>query len=60
MHMQGTPPTMQQNPTYDDVTAEVAKFLEARLQAAADVGIAGSRVVLDPGIGFGKSLAQNN
>ena len=59
MHMQGTPPTMQQNPAYDDVTAEVAEFLEARLQAAADVGIAGSRVVLDPGVGFGKTAEHN-
>ena len=59
MHMQGSPPTMQQNPTYDDVTAEVTKFLETRLQAAADVGIAGSRVVLDPGVGFGKTAEHN-
>ena len=55
MHMQGTPPTMQQHPTYDDVVAEVSGFLEARLQAAAESGIAGDRVVLDPGIGFGKT-----
>ena len=59
MHMQGSPPTMQQNPVYGDVTAEVANFLEARLQAAADVGIAGSRVVLDPGVGFGKTAEHN-
>ncbi len=50
---------MQQNPVYGDVTAEVANFLEARLQAAADVGIAGSRVVLDPGLGFGKTAEHN-
>jgi dihydropteroate synthase len=59
MHMKGTPPTMQANPVYDDVTAEVAQFLEARLQAAADVGIAGTRVVLDPGVGFGKTAEHN-
>ena len=59
MHMQGSPPTMQQNPVYDDVTADVATFLEARLQAAADVGIAGTRVVLDPGVGFGKTAEHN-
>ncbi len=59
MHMKGTPPTMQAYPVYDDVTAEVAQFLEARLQAAADVGIAGSRVVLDPGVGFGKTAEHN-
>src|SRR5262245_11732719 len=41
MHMRGTPPTMQANPTYDDVVAEVGRFLEARLQAAVDLGIAG-------------------
>ncbi len=59
MHMQGTPQTMQQNPVYDDVTDEVTKFLEARLQAAADMGIAGSQVVLDPGVGFGKTREHN-
>jgi dihydropteroate synthase len=59
MHMQGTPATMQVNPTYDDVSAEVAAFLEARLQATADLGIARARVVLDPGIGFGKSFEHN-
>ncbi|MFO0929271.1 MAG: dihydropteroate synthase [Gemmataceae bacterium] len=59
MHMQGTPETMQQQPTYQDVVAEVAAFLEARLQAAADLGIAETRVVLDPGIGFGKTTEHN-
>ena len=59
MHMQGTPQTMQANPVYDDVVADVARFLEARLQAAEDVGIAGSRVVLDPGVGFGKTAEHN-
>jgi dihydropteroate synthase len=59
MHMQGTPATMQANPHYDEVVTEVAAFLEARLQACADVGIAGSQVVLDPGIGFGKTPEQS-
>ena len=59
MHMQGTPQTMQQNPTYDDVTRTVADFLESRLQALAVLGIARSRVVLDPGIGFGKTGEHN-
>jgi dihydropteroate synthase len=59
MHMQGSPQTMQQNPVYDDVTSDVAGFLEARLQAAADMGIAGSQVVLDPGVGFGKTREHN-
>jgi dihydropteroate synthase len=59
MHMLGTPPTMQRNPRYSDVVGEVAAFLEERLQAAADLGIAGEQVVLDPGIGFGKSHEHN-
>jgi dihydropteroate synthase len=59
MHMQGTPATMQVNPTYADVSAEVADFLEARLQAIAELGIARTQVVLDPGIGFGKTMEHN-
>jgi dihydropteroate synthase len=59
MHRQGTPATMQINPTYADVAAEVTGFLQARLQALADLGIARPRVVLDPGIGFGKTVAHN-
>jgi dihydropteroate synthase len=59
MHMKGTPATMQADPTYDDVVAEVAGFLEARLQQAAKDGIAGRQVVLDPGIGFGKTVRHN-
>jgi dihydropteroate synthase len=59
MHMQGTPATMQAAPHYDDVAAEVADFLEARLQACIDLGIAASQVVLDPGIGFGKTREHN-
>ena len=59
MHAQGTPATMQQNPHYDDVVQEVLEFLEARLQRARDLGIAVSQVVLDPGIGFGKTLEHN-
>jgi dihydropteroate synthase len=59
MHMQGTPQTMQLNPAYVDVTAEVAAFFEARLQALAEAGIAVEQVVLDPGIGFGKTAAHN-
>lgn len=59
MHMQGTPQTMQANPTYADVTAEVVAYLQARLQAVADLGIDGSRVVLDPGVGFGKTHDHN-
>jgi dihydropteroate synthase len=59
MHMQGTPQTMQANPTYDEVVADVGRFLEARLRAAEAAGIGGERVVLDPGIGFGKTAAHN-
>jgi dihydropteroate synthase len=59
MHMQGEPRTMQANPTYEDVVAEVATFLEERLRFAADAGIAEERICLDPGIGFGKTVAQN-
>lgn len=59
MHMQGTPATMQTRPRYRDVVAEVAAFLEARLQACVDVGIASSQVVFDPGIGFGKTTEHN-
>lgn len=59
MHMQGTPATMQARPSYADVVREVIGHLEARLQAAVDLGIAGEQVVLDPGIGFGKTLEHN-
>jgi len=59
MHMQGEPRTMQLEPAYDDVVSEVAGFLEARLRFAVDTGIAEDRICLDPGIGFGKTVAQN-
>ena len=59
MHMQGAPETMQVNPIYSDVTAEVATFLRDRLTAAADSGVDPERVLLDPGIGFGKSMQHN-
>jgi dihydropteroate synthase len=59
MHMQGTPQTMQIDPRYDDVTAEVAAFFEERLQRSASWGIAAECVALDPGIGFGKTSAHN-
>jgi dihydropteroate synthase len=59
MHMQGTPATMQRDPRYEDVVAEVAQFLEERLHVADDLGIAGPCVVLDPGIGFGKTEEHN-
>jgi dihydropteroate synthase len=59
MHMQGEPRTMQQEPRYDDVAAEVASFLGERLAFAAEQGVPEARVCLDPGIGFGKTVAQN-
>jgi dihydropteroate synthase len=59
MHMQGEPRTMQRNPTYEDVASDVAAFLEERLRFAVDAGIEEDRIVLDPGIGFGKTVQQN-
>jgi dihydropteroate synthase len=59
MHMQGEPRTMQREPRYDDVAADVASFLEERLAFAVAHGIAEERICLDPGIGFGKTVAQN-
>jgi dihydropteroate synthase len=59
MHMQGTPATMQENPHYNDVVADLMQFFQERLQVCADLGIAASCAVLDPGIGFGKTAAHN-
>jgi dihydropteroate synthase len=59
MHMQGEPRTMQLNPHYDDVVGEVKAFLEARMAFAVAAGIAEERILLDPGIGFGKTLEHN-
>ncbi len=59
MHMQGTPETMQDAPRYDDVVAEVRRFLDARVAAARADGVAPEQIVVDPGIGFGKTLAHN-
>ena len=59
MHMQGTPATMQLAPAYSDVTAEVAAFLRERLAAAAAAGVDPARILLDPGIGFGKTVDHN-
>ncbi len=59
MHMKGTPETMQNEPRYDDVVAEVAEFLMQRQQACIDAGMARERIVVDPGFGFGKSTEHN-
>jgi dihydropteroate synthase len=59
MHMQGTPQTMQVSPVYTDVCAEVQAFFQDRLQRLAAAGVGAEQVVLDPGIGFGKTLEHN-
>jgi dihydropteroate synthase len=59
MHMRGDPRTMQQHTDYADVVSEVAEFLRERVEALVAAGIAAERITLDPGIGFGKTVAQN-
>lgn len=59
MHAQGQPETMQDDPRYDDVVLDVYDFLEERVEAAVRAGIARERIVVDPGIGFGKTLQHN-
>lgn len=59
MHMQGSPASMQDAPQYDDVVGEVLAFLQARMGEAEAAGIARDRLLLDPGFGFGKTLAHN-
>ncbi len=59
MHMAGTPQTMQDDPHYDDVVAEISQFLEQRMEWAQDQGIDSSQIVIDPGIGFGKRPEDN-
>ncbi|MCU0842183.1 MAG: dihydropteroate synthase [Thiobacillaceae bacterium] len=59
MHMRGEPRTMQADPRYDDLVAEVSGFLRERVSAALAAGIARERILVDPGFGFGKTLAHN-
>ncbi|MEL0334143.1 MAG: dihydropteroate synthase, partial [Halieaceae bacterium] len=59
MHMQGQPDTMQANPAYVDVIADINAFFEERLQALSLAAVAMERVVLDPGFGFGKTAEHN-
>ena len=59
MHMLGEPKTMQESPHYDDVVGEVRQFLSERISAAIEAGIERSKVIIDPGIGFGKLLEHN-
>ncbi|HYC45507.1 MAG TPA: dihydropteroate synthase [Burkholderiales bacterium] len=59
MHKQGEPQTMQQDPRYDDVVSEVRAYLARRIAAAEAAGVARSRIVIDPGFGFGKTFEHN-
>jgi dihydropteroate synthase len=59
MHMKGTPKDMQLDPHYDSLICEIISFLRARIQAAVDAGISPSQIIIDPGIGFGKTVAHN-
>jgi dihydropteroate synthase len=59
MHMQGTPLSMQDAPHYDDLLGEIAAFLAERIRAAAAAGIPTERIIVDPGIGFGKTHDHN-
>jgi len=59
MHMQGTPRTMQENPDYDEVVADVRDFLATRIESAVSAGVAEERIWIDPGIGFGKTVEHN-
>lgn len=59
MHMKGTPETMQLNPDYDDLMVEITTYLESRAAFAIEKGVAKEKIILDPGIGFGKTIAHN-
>lgn len=59
MHMQGKPRTMQESPTYGDVTRDVCEFLERRLRACEEAGLTRDRLWVDPGFGFGKTVEHN-
>ena len=59
MHMKGTPKTMQVNPHYDDLMGEIMDYLESRIKVALAAGIKKDKIILDPGIGFGKSVNHN-
>jgi len=59
MHHQGDPQSMQDSPRYDDVLVEVYEWLEMRIASAEEAGISRAKILVDPGIGFGKSVAHN-
>ena len=60
MHMKGVPETMQDNPYYDDIMADIISFFERKLTTAQALGIKSENLILDPGIGFGKSVKDND
>ena len=59
MHMQGTPETMQDNPSYEDAALDIVDYMQERLDTLEAAGIARNKVCVDPGVGFGKNLAHN-
>ena len=59
MHMQGSPQTMQANPTYDHLIQEIAEFFKKQITLTTQAGISHSQLILDPGLGFGKTYAHN-
>ena len=59
MHMQGTPETMQNNPTYNNVVSEILSFLETKAEEYIKAGINEDKIIIDPGIGFGKTSIHN-
>ena len=59
MHMKGTPRNMQLDPRYDSLISEIISFLKARIQTAVDAGISPDQIIIDPGIGFGKTVVHN-
>lgn len=59
MHIKGTPRTMQQSPQYDDVVGEICMSLQKSIQSAEAQGVAAERIIIDPGIGFGKTMEHN-
>ena len=59
MHMQGSPRTMQVDPSYDDVVADIRQYLDSRVAALVDGGVDAQRICIDPGIGFGKTVDHN-
>ena len=59
MHMKGTPKTMQQNPTYNNIINEICDFLVKQANVAINAGVSNEKIIIDPGIGFGKTLNDN-